>query len=52
MDRVVLTGGTGFIGSWLVEELISHEVEVVVLVRDLARAREKLKSDSNYIQLV
>lgn len=52
MERVVVTGGTGFIGSWLVDELISHEVEVVVLVRDLVRAREKLQSDSRYIQLV
>lgn len=36
MQKVVLTGGTGFIGSWLVEEMIEQSLEVVMLVRDVA----------------
>lgn len=35
MKRVVVTGGTGFIGSWLIKELIQHNVEVIALVRDI-----------------
>ncbi len=35
MQRVVITGGTGFIGSWLVQELIQYGIEVIVLVRDI-----------------
>lgn len=35
MKRIVITGGTGFIGSWLIKELIQHNVEVIALVRDI-----------------
>lgn len=34
MNKVVITGGTGFIGLWLVKELLMHNIEVIVLVRD------------------
>lgn len=34
MQRVVITGGSGFIGSWLIKELLRHQVEVLALVRD------------------
>ena len=33
MKRAVVTGATGFIGSWLVQELLSHDIEVTVIVR-------------------
>lgn len=32
--RVFVTGGTGFVGSWLVNELLGLGAEIVVLVRD------------------
>ncbi len=35
MHRVVVTGGTGFIGSWLVKELLQHDVAVIALVRSV-----------------
>lgn len=34
MKKVVITGGTGFIGSWLVKEMICNNIEVILLVRD------------------
>lgn len=34
MQKVVITGGTGFIGSWLVEDMLEQEIEVIMLVRD------------------
>lgn len=37
MQKVVITGGTGFIGSWLVEEMLEQSIEVIMLVRDAAR---------------
>ncbi|MCM1184222.1 MAG: NAD(P)-dependent oxidoreductase [Roseburia sp.] len=52
MERVILTGGTGFIGSWLVEELISHETEVVVLVRSLEKAERNQLFQNKHVRLV
>jgi nucleoside-diphosphate-sugar epimerase len=52
MERVILTGGTGFIGSWLVEELISHNVEVTVLVRSLERAKLIQSLNNEHVQLI
>ena len=37
MKKAIVTGGTGFIGSWLIEELLCKGVEVVTLVRDRSR---------------
>ena len=35
MKRAVITGGTGFIGTWLIKELLNNGVEVIALVRSL-----------------
>lgn len=32
--RAIVTGATGFIGKWLVEELLSQQDEVIVIVKD------------------
>ena len=37
MKKAVVTGGTGFIGSWLIEELLANQVMVLALVRDKNR---------------
>ena len=40
--RILLTGGTGFIGRHLTQELILRGHYVVALVRDLTRASDTL----------
>lgn len=42
METVVLTGGTGFIGSWLVKTLLEQSVEVIVLVRNIDKIKQEL----------
>lgn len=41
VKRVVITGGTGFIGSWLVKELTENQIEVILLVRKETIRQEK-----------
>lgn len=33
MKKVVITGGSGFIGSWLIKEMLQNEIKVILLVR-------------------
>ena len=35
--KTVVTGATGFLGSWLVEELVSQGYEVIAVGRDLSK---------------
>ena len=42
MKRILITGGTGFIGRGLVRELLDRGDQVTVLTRDVGRARPKL----------
>ena len=37
MRNAVVTGATGFIGSWLARELLDHKYDVTVIVRDKMR---------------
>lgn len=39
MKRVMITGSTGFIGMWLVKELLRNGVEVIALVRNAAASQ-------------
>jgi hypothetical protein len=42
VKRILITGGTGFIGRGLVRELLDRGDQVTVLTRDVGRARGKL----------
>lgn len=39
INRVIVTGATGFIGQWLVDELLRRNIEVVVVVRNAGRLK-------------
>lgn len=49
MDNVIVTGGTGFIGSWLVLELLNQRVNVTVVVRDRSRLIPEIKENKRCI---
>ncbi|EYF01193.1 TIGR01777 family oxidoreductase [Chondromyces apiculatus] len=42
MKKILITGGTGFIGRALIKELLSRGDEVIVFSRDVARAQRAL----------
>jgi thioester reductase-like protein len=43
-SAILLTGATGFLGSWLLRELLAHTTaEIVCLVRDPARLPDELR---------
>jgi len=42
VQRVIVTGGTGFIGSRLVQELVDNNIEVVAFVRNIDKAGKVL----------
>ena len=52
MKKVILTGGTGFIGSWLIDELISNGFDVTVLVRDIRRVKREYDCRVNIIEYI
>lgn len=43
--RVLVTGATGLLGSWLTEKLTTLDADVVVLIRDWVPESELLQSD-------
>ena len=49
MKKVMITGGTGFIGSWLVKELLKQNMELVLLVRQTQA--EKYQNEKN-VQII
>lgn len=50
MDKVIITGGTGFIGSWLVREMLKNHISVVLLVRDKERAMQLFSENVQLIE--
>lgn len=34
MKKVIVTGATGFVGHWVVQELLTHGIEVIAVVRE------------------
>jgi CDP-glucose 4,6-dehydratase len=42
--RVLVTGATGFVGSWLAKALVRRDAQVVVLLRDLDHQSELVRS--------
>ncbi|WP_139342939.1 NAD-dependent epimerase/dehydratase family protein, partial [Vibrio gazogenes] len=46
--KILITGGSGLIGSELIKQLITHEHEIVVLTRSEKRTREKLNHLNHY----
>lgn len=48
MKKVLITGGTGFIGKWMIKELIKNNIEVIALVRknsvsNLGNLKDRIK---------
>lgn len=48
MKSVVITGATGFVGSWLVKELLKENIKVFAIVRD-TKKMEKLAENHHPI---
>ena len=45
MKSVIVTGGTGFIGSWLLQELLNNNFNVTAIVRDKNRILPEMVND-------
>ena len=41
MKKVIVTGATGFVGSWVTKELLAHGIEVIAVVRENSHNLEK-----------
>lgn len=52
MERIVITGGTGFIGSRLIRELLQNHVEVVALVRNIRTTALDDMKDNKLLRMV
>ena len=51
MKKVIITGATGFIGSWLVKEMLQNQVEVIALVRDVQTNKFGNLENGNLLRL-
>ncbi len=47
MKRAIITGATGFIGSWLALELLKHNYEIVLIVRNKKKLLSQIISSNN-----
>lgn len=52
MKKVIITGATGFIGSWLVKEMLQNQVEVIALVRDVQTNKFGNLENGNLLRLI
>lgn len=52
MKKVIITGGTGFIGLWLVKELLRYQIEVIVLVRNVKTDKFDEVENHNLLRMV
>lgn len=52
MKKVVITGATGFIGSWLVKEMLQNQIEVIALVRDMHTDRFDSLANRRLLRLI
>ena len=50
MKSAIITGATGFIGSWLTQELINNGYHVTVLVRDFNRLLPQIRHQCEAIE--
>lgn len=50
-SQVVITGGTGFVGSALVERLVSENARVILLARDVRKAGQQFRSLDDVVVL-
>lgn len=44
MEKVFVTGATGFVGSWLVDRLLTMDIEVIALVHDYSHKSELIRT--------
>ena len=47
--RAILTGATGFIGSWLAQQLLQNQVEITVITRNASKLLPEFLNDRNCI---
>lgn len=47
MKRAIVTGGTGFIGGWLIDELLQNDYEVTAIVRNSNKIHTIIRDNLN-----
>ena len=52
MNKVIVTGGAGFIGSNLVKRLIDDGAEEILIIDDFSTGKKKNLHDSSKIHLI
>ena len=50
MRKTIITGGTGFIGSWLIQELLKENIDVTVITRKKERLPENVRNQCQIIE--
>ena len=48
MREAIVTGGSGFIGSWLIQELLANDYKVIAIVRDKNKLRPEFLKNANF----